>query len=248
MTAAKQIPGFYSPFLEVIACSLSDAVAAEQGGADRLELICRYDLGGLTPDFTLIDSVLRTVTIPVRVMLRDDPSFHVHRPTDRRELVNKAEQLAQRPLQGLVFGFLQQDGLDEVLLTEVLAAAAGRPVTFHRAFEQLVDPLHALSRLKAFPQIDRILTSGGDGDWTERLIRLQKWQTCGAPEIGILVGGGVTTEWMEKLVPMGFYEYHVGRMARQGESLQGPVQAERVVELKKVLHALCARHGVPLRA
>ncbi len=248
MTAVKQIPTFYSPFLEVIACSLPDAVAAEQGGADRLELICRYDLGGLTPDFSLIDAVLRAVTIPVRVMLRDEPSFHVHQATNRRELVRKAEQLAQRPLQGLVLGFLQQDGVDEALLADVLAAVAGRPVTFHRAFEQLVDPLQALSRLKAFPHIDRILTSGGDGDWPERLLRLQKWQACGAPEIGILVGGGVTAEWMEKLVPMGFYEYHVGRMARQDESLQGPVQAERVAELKKVLHALCAQYGVPLRA
>lgn len=248
MMDAKQIPTFHSPFLEVIACSLPDAVAAEQGGADRLELICRYDLGGLTPDFTLIDSVLRTVTIPVRVMLRDEPSFQICQAAGRRELVRKAEQLAQRPLQGLVLGFLQQDRVDEALLAEVLAAAAGRPVTFHRAFEQLVDPLHALSRLKAFPQIDRILTSGGDGDWPERLLRLQKWQACGAPEIGMLVGGGVTTEWMEKLVPMGFYEYHVGRMARQDESVLGPVQAERVAELKTVLHALCMRHSVPLRA
>ncbi|HPN33468.1 MAG TPA: copper homeostasis protein CutC [bacterium] len=248
MMLAKQSSTFCSPFLEVIACSLQDAVAAEQGGADRLELISRYDSGGLTPDLPLIDSVLQTVTIPVRVMLRDEPSFHIHHAAGRCELVRKAEQLVQRPLQGLVLGFLQQDGVDEALLAEVLAAAAGRPVTFHRAFEQLADPMHALSRLKAFPQIDRILTSGGEGGWPERLHRLQRWQACGAPEIGILVGGGVTMEWMEKLAPMGFYEYHVGRMARQDESLQGPVQAERVAELKQALHALWLRHGVPLRA
>ncbi len=245
---AKQSSPFCSPFLEVIACSLQDAVAAEQGGADRLELISRYDLGGLTPDFPLIDSVLQTVAIPVRVMLRDEPSFHVRKAAGRRELVRKAEQLAQRPLQGVVLGFLQQDGVDEALLIEVLAAAAGRPVTFHRAFEQLADPMHALSRLKAFPQIDCVLTSGGDGDWPERLHRLQKWQARGSPEIGILVGGGVTMAWMEKLAPMGFFEYHVGRMARQDESLQGPVQAERVAELKTALHALWRQQGVPLRA
>ncbi|NLP11883.1 hypothetical protein GX408_15895 [bacterium] len=108
--------------------------------------------------------------------------------------------------------------------------------------------MRAISRLKTFPSIDRILTSGGDGDWSARLPRLQKWQALGAPEIGVLVGGGVTAAWMEKLVPMGFYEYHVGRMARQDKSLHGSVQAERVAELKNILHALCAQHGGPFRA
>ena len=64
-------------FLEVIACSVEDAVAAERGGADRLELISHYEVGGLTPPLELVQDVLAAVSIPVRVILREDESFFI---------------------------------------------------------------------------------------------------------------------------------------------------------------------------
>ena len=57
--------------LEVIACSVTDAIAAAQGGAHRIELISRFDIGGLTPSLGLVRDVIRAVKIPVRVMLRE---------------------------------------------------------------------------------------------------------------------------------------------------------------------------------
>jgi len=70
-------------FLEVIVTSIEDAVEAEAGGADRLELVRALEVGGLTPELDLIRTVLQTVKIPVRVMLRETPSMSAGTASDR---------------------------------------------------------------------------------------------------------------------------------------------------------------------
>ena len=131
--------------LEVIACSVEDAVAAAQGGADRLELISHYEVGGLTPPLELVRQVLDAVSIPVRVMLRDEESFFITDPERRAALCRTARELAALPLDGVVLGFLRhgadgQVAIDLELLEEVLAAMPPIPVTFHRASEELAAP------------------------------------------------------------------------------------------------------------
>ncbi len=63
--------------LEVIVCSVADAVAAERGGANRLEIISHYEAGGLTPALELVREITVTVSIPARVMLRETEPFVV---------------------------------------------------------------------------------------------------------------------------------------------------------------------------
>lgn len=63
--------------LEVIACSLDDALAAFRGGAGRLEITVRLDQAGLTPPVEMVRQILQSVPLPVRVMLRDRPDFSV---------------------------------------------------------------------------------------------------------------------------------------------------------------------------
>ena len=58
--------------LEVIACTVEDAVAAEKGGADRLEIISRFDVGGLTPAPELVRAIKAKVSLPLRVMVREN--------------------------------------------------------------------------------------------------------------------------------------------------------------------------------
>ncbi len=221
--------------LEVIACSVADAVAAQQGGADRLELISRFDLGGLTPDLPLVDQVLQAVTIPVRVMLRDEPGFTVRDQKARDRLCRTAEQLAQMPIHGLVLGYLYNQALDENILAELLRCAPETPVTFHRAFEKVADPLQTIQQLKKLGQIDRILTSGGDGSLQEKCSRLHTYMKAAAPEIAVLTGGGITAESMIELKKIGIKEFHMGRAARKDESLMGQVEAQRVASIKKLL-------------
>ncbi len=72
-----------APVLEVIACSVSDAVEAQHGGAGRLEIIRDFERGGMTPPLKLVQDILGAVRLPVRVMLRD---------TERYEIVGEVEK------------------------------------------------------------------------------------------------------------------------------------------------------------
>ena len=87
-------------------------------------------------------------------------------------LVAAADGIASRPVGGLVFGAVRHGRVDVDLTARIIRAAAGRPITFHRAFEALHDQAAGLDDLLSLPAIDRILTSGGPGDWPARVARL----------------------------------------------------------------------------
>src|SRR5215510_9196549 len=94
--------------LEIIVCSIEDAVAAERGGANRLEIISHYEAGGLTPSFDLVREITSKVKIPARVMLRESEPFVVADKVEIERLRNAARALAQLPVDGLVLGFLKE--------------------------------------------------------------------------------------------------------------------------------------------
>lgn len=222
--------------LEVIACSLTDAMAAEQGGANRIELITRFDVGGLTPSLGLVRDVIRHVKIPVRVMLRETPDFNVTDEAEQQRLCELARQLAVLPIDGIVCGFLNGNAIDHDLLRRVLAAAAPLKVTFHRAFEELSDPLSAILELKQYPNIDTILTSGGEGSELEKIACLGVCERFALPEIKILAGGGMTGEMIQKLrLHTNLTDFHLGTFVRVPPTISGQVSAARVREVLQLM-------------
>jgi len=76
-----------SALLEVIVTSVEEAVEAQAGGADRLELLAAPEHAGLTPSCSTVENVVRSVSIPVRVMLRDEPSMSVGSSAEFAELL-----------------------------------------------------------------------------------------------------------------------------------------------------------------
>lgn len=222
--------------LEVIACSLADALAAEKGGADRIELIDHFEVGGLTPPLALVRQVLAAVHIPVRVMLRANSGFEVGSAVEYESLRAMAAALGQLPVDGLVLGFVAAGQVDVQTMAGLLASAPHVSATFHRAFEVLPDPLGAIRILKTLPQVDHILTSGGEQSWAAKVGSLAEQARAARPEITLLLGGGLTAEVLPLIrghTPI--REFHVGRAARVPASLDGLVQAERVAELKRLL-------------
>jgi copper homeostasis protein len=224
--------------LEVIATSVEDAVAAERGGASRIELVAALDRGGLTPALTLVDAVLARVSLPVRVMVRDSEPHEVPNPVVRARLVEQARAIGTRPIHGLVFGALASGRIDEALL-DAVSGAAGQPVTFHRAFEEVSDPLAALVTLRRHPAVDRILCDGGAGTWDERASRLRRWAEFAGPSVTMLVGGGVTDEALVALAQEpSIREVHVGRIVREPPAVEGQVSVARVEAVVRRLEAL----------
>jgi copper homeostasis protein len=222
--------------LEVIVTSAADAIEAEAGGADRLELVRDLGVGGLTPDFDVVSAVLEAVRIPVRVMLREYPTMSVDSEDEMRRLQLAAKHFAQLPVDGIVMGFVRNGSVDTCALDAIFSVAPDSRFTFHRAFEELADAEAGIRQLKQFKPIDRILTGGGDDDWARRKARLIACQVAADPEISILVGAGLSPD-----VPLGFAqtpelrEIHIGRAARARHSVRGPVKREAVRQLRNLL-------------
>ena len=222
--------------LEVIVTTLSEALEAERGGADRVELVRSLDLGGLTPGPALVEEVARTLSIPVRVMLRENAGMTIETQEEFHALQRAASLLSRSPIDGFVLGFVKDGSVDLDAIREILVCAPNCSATFHRAFEHAQDPLRAIQELKQVPQIDRILTTGGEGCWAERKERLSAWQKVASPEIRILVGTGLCADTLRDLArDAHVIEVHVGRAARIPQTVEGVVNRDRVAALKSLL-------------
>src|SRR5215218_5426095 len=90
--------------LEVIVQTVDDALAAQDGGADRLELVRDLDVGGLTPSMALVDAIQDATQLPLRVMVRENGGFTVG-DGELRTLRAAVAALAGRNVDGLVMGF-----------------------------------------------------------------------------------------------------------------------------------------------
>jgi copper homeostasis protein len=214
--------------LEVIVTSLQDAREAQAGGADRLEIVRDLEVGGLTPPLALVEEIVSHVTTPARVMVREDAGFTVSGSQEMDRLRRAMAELAGLPIDGVVLGFLDKGRVDLRTTDEVLREAPSVRATFHRAFEQTQAPFEDLAALERLPQIDRILTSGGPGEWAGKAAKLAALQQACA-RITILAGGGMTLEGVRYLRRnTALREFHVGAAVRVPATLSGAVSAKQV--------------------
>ena len=223
--------------LEVIACSLTDAIEAERGGAGRLEIVSELKCGGLTPSFDLVAEVKQRVDIPVRVMLRESDGFGVAGESESDRLSAAAERFASLNVDGFVLGFLKDGEVDVSLTQRVLAHAPDTRATFHHAFEATRDKSSALSAIKRLPQVDRVLSHGGTDGLDFRVQRLNQYAMMGAPELIIVAGGGINDAAISQIsCETDIREFHIGRAARSQFQVEGSVQASLVRVLVNTLN------------
>lgn len=221
--------------LEVIATSVTDALEAEMGGANRLELVRELQVGGLTPEVNFVEEVLNSVSIPVRVMLRERKDFLAGDARDVQKLCDLASEFSSLRVDGLVLGFVKDGKLDLECVGKVLAFAPKLKATVHHAFEE-VEPLTAIQETKGLKQVDRILTHGGRGNWETKIDNLLRYQKAGFPEIKLLVGGGLDAETIEMIsTNTSLREFHVGRAARHPTTVAGGVRREKVSALVEAM-------------
>jgi copper homeostasis protein len=221
--------------LEVIVQSVEDARAAEAGGADRLEVVRDIQRDGLTPSLDLVRAIAAATRLPLRVMVRVSDGFELHDLGELDELRRAMIAFGELEIDGAVVGFARNGELDLDAMHAVLSAAPMLRVTLHRAFDSLRDPLAAIAAVREFGQIDRILTSGGSGEWTARCDRLREYAAAASRSIAILAGGGIDETAMRILGRAGCVtEVHVGRAARTGGEPTAPVSTDRVRRLKEL--------------
>lgn len=217
--------------IEVIACSVDDAIEAERGGAGRVEIVRDLDRGGLTPPLDLVRRIRDRVSIPIRVMIRDAGGYAVRGDEAIARLAAAAAACAASGADGIVAGFLRGDRVDARPLEAVLAAGAPLRATFHHAFDDLPDPRAAIHELRQWEQIDRVLTTGRGRGWARKAAQLGVLARHASPGIRVLAGGGVDAAALRVLARAGVAEAHVGRAAREPQAAQGTVSARRVAAL-----------------
>ena len=189
-----------SVLVEACVDSVASAVAAERGGARRLELCDNLSDGGTTPSAGMLLAVKAAVRIPVFIIVRPRGGGFVY--TDVEVNVMRLDIDAARMLgaDGVVVGTLTRDARVDVDQLRVLRdGAAGLPVTFHRAFDVVRDQETALDTLVA-EGIPRVLTSGGAPSAIDGATAIGALVRRAAGRIEILAGGGVREENVQELV------------------------------------------------
>jgi copper homeostasis protein len=197
--------------VEVCVDSVASAVAAERGGAQRVELCSDLLEGGLTPSLGLLGVVRSRVSIAVHPIIRPRPADFCYSDEEFECMQRDVELAKSEGANGVVLGILQPDGKVDVRRTQQLVELA-RPlsVTFHRAFDMSADLVEALEDVCA-TGADRVLTSGGRQECLQGLGTVAGLVKQARHRITIMAGGRIRINDAATIIEQtGVTEIHVG--------------------------------------
>jgi copper homeostasis protein len=203
--------------VEACVTSADEAVSCFEAGADRVELCRALDVGGLTPGADAIEATLAAGPGPINVLVRPTAGAFRLDPAAMSALVDEVASLASLDVDGLVVGVLDADGhVDRTAVDELVHAADGLPVTFHRAFDHVDDPLAELESL-ARTGVRRVLTAGGAPTaWAGR-DTLRALVAATGDDLTVLGGGRIRGDHVRRLVDeTGLTEVHARAAAIPG--------------------------------
>ena len=175
--------------------NLQSVREALRGGAERIELCAALPLGGLTPSLGMVRAVREMAPrLTVHLLVRPREGDFVYSEDEVHVMVHDiAEALPY--VDGIVCGALLPDGdIDLAAMVRLVEASKDKPVTFHRAFDEMTeDPLEALEKVIGCG-CHRILTSGCRPSAEEGIDTLRQLVQHAADRIVILAGAGVTPQ------------------------------------------------------
>jgi copper homeostasis protein len=199
--------------VEICVSDVPSAIAAQEGGADRVELCANLSEGGTTPGAGTIALACRS-SLPIHVIIRPrggDFCYHDVELEAMRHDIGVAKSLG---VPGVVFGLLNPDGtVDRERTAALIELARPMSVTFHKAFDMARDPHEALEALIGLG-VDRVLTSGGRRSAWEGRERIADLVRRAGDRIIIMAGGGISAENVQRLIAATrVREVHVGSHA-----------------------------------
>lgn len=177
---------------EVCVDSVAGAHVAARGGGDRIELCAALEIGGITPSAGMLEAVVDV--IPTHVLIRCRGGDFTCDRSEIRVMAKDVELAIDRGATSVVVGALTDGGdVDLPAMTRLLGSAGDVPVTFHRAFDSVRDPLAALDDLLELG-ITRLLTSGAAATAIQGASLIAELVRRSGPELTVLPGGGVTPQ------------------------------------------------------
>ena len=196
--------------VEVCANGVESCLAAQEGGADRVELCAGIPEGGTTPSYGEIKVARRVLTTTrLHVIIRPRGGDFLYTDLEVERMAADIAACRELGVDGVVFGCLNSDGSIDIEKNRYLMeCATGMSVTCHRAFDRAADPCQAMEDIIDLG-FDRILTSGQQPkaiDGVELLARLNRQA---AERIILMAGSGVTEKNIHALhEATGLHEFH----------------------------------------
>ena len=194
--------------LEVCANSYESAINAEKGGAHRIELCENLSVGGLTPNFVLAKKVISKLNIPVFILIRPRDGDFNYSNEEFEQIKKDIIFFKDLGCKGIVSGILTKDkNIDVIRTRELIELSRPLEFTFHRAFDEVLNPIHGLHQLIEI-KANRLLTSGQDVTAFKGLGLLKELINIAKNKIIIMPGSGVNINNILELKKIGSKEIH----------------------------------------
>lgn len=230
--------------LEICAGSLRSALAAQEGGADRIELCDNLSVGGTTPSYGMIKTCRSLLKIPVFPIIRPRGGDFIY--SEEEFEVMKQDIICCRELgcEGVVFGVLRAEGTVDIQhCAELVNLAGDMEITFHRAFDSCHDLEKGLEDVISLG-FHRILTSGGQLYAENAIPTLKRLVKQAGSRISIMPGSGITDKNLLQIaMETDAFEFHTTakkRLSRPGHSSTGTsflyeTDASKIKKMMQVL-------------
>jgi copper homeostasis protein len=196
------------PLLEIAAGSLASALAAQEGGADRVELCSSLAEGGITPSYGMLVTVREHVRIPVYVLIRPRGGDFLYGDAEFDIMLRDVETCVRAGFDGVVIGALDADGHVDPRCRELVKAAGTLGVTFHRAIDASADLSRTLEDAIALG-CERVLTSGGCANASAGAQVIAGLVKQADNRIKVMAGAGIRSGNLAEVARLtGAHEFH----------------------------------------
>lgn len=222
--------------IEIIAMTPEDARKIEACEADRIELVSALSEGGLTPSYAIIDKTVKAVKIPVNVMIRPHSKSFAYTREEieiMKEDIHVAKELGAN---GVVIGVLdERRKIHKAFLEELLDSCRGLDVTFHRAIDEMIDPIEGIRNLSKYTTVKTVLTSGGKGSIVDNISKIRE-MVKNSGHISIMAGGGLNFENAVRVIRgTGAKAFHFGTIVRDNCLPSGEINVESLKRIIKIV-------------
>lgn len=208
--------------IEICANSFESAKAAQEAGANRIELCTELSVGGLTPSLGLIEKAIIELNIPIHVLIRPRSGNFTYSEEEFDVMLRDIAFCSEIGCAGIVSGVLNHHPEIDIKRTaELIEACKGMEFTFHRAFDWVEDPIEEIQKLLDL-KVTRLLSSGLKSTAIEGISLLKQLKETSKDKLEIMPGGGVNLENVLTFKEAGFKSIHLSATSKKQTLTKNP--------------------------